>query len=486
MPPQSASAMGPHCVTNRYEDGRLRTPMRTLPAAVLIAVAQASCACAGTPVAGTHVSGPQASGATVTRDGDRFIVALALDRDAPAWAFVHSPEMQDQGQSWRLRDWRVTTPGVTIARDGGRDVVRTIDGRPVPRTLGLELRPAPARVSASYNPVIDFGEGSLALYSRQFDLVPLGPDQAEAPLRVTWRDRAGPVMAQGRRQAEATTGEEAAYVLFGRAGLTERPDLATVLHADLPAWVAAMIAEEAPAFVAHYAERLGGGPALRPTVMVGWNGPTPRMTSMGGSVLSGLIAVSFEGEDLVAPSEDARFMIRAFLAHESAHFWLGHTVRYATEADLWITEGGAELMAARAAEALHPDFPAEALIQTLVDDCAALAVEGPVAEASAAGRPRAAYACGAAFALAAEGARAARDGGDWLDVAAELIAASRADEVVSREDWLDHFQGLADARSRAIVETLLDRGGPEAPALLGELFQRTGVALAVGAVGTSG
>lgn len=413
--------------------------------------------------------------ANVVRQGAHLVVALHLNADAPAWVFTQSPAMLDDAARWRARDWEVLTPGVRLTTVEGRDLLRATGGGVVPRTILLRIQPRPARVDASYNPVIDFGLGSFALYSGQFDVHPAESEAPPSPMRVSWRDSSGPVLADGERRDVAITDGEDAYILFGQAGLVEHQALATVLHTDLPGWVSAMIRDEAPALIDHYVARLGGGPAARPTVMAGWNGPTARMTSMGGSVLPGLIAVSFEGNGLAAPSADARFMIRAFLAHESAHFWLGQTVRYDADDDLWITEGGADLMSARAARAVDPDFPTDALIQTLVDDCRTLAQHGPVASARRRGQPRAYYACGATFALAAEGARARRDGGDWLDVVSDLITANRNDGVITRAEWLDHFEALAGTRPREIVETLLDQGGPEAPALIDELFKLTGV-----------
>lgn len=413
--------------------------------------------------------------ADITRQGDQFVVELHLDADAPEWVFTHSPAMLEGGLRWRVRDWTVLTPGVQLATMDGQDSLRTTGGDTLPRTVRLRIQPRPARVEASYNPVIDFGSGSVALYTGQFEVEPRGSEPPPTPMRIAWHDRSGPVLFNGVRLDAATTNGEDAYIVFGQAGLVEHAALATVLHSNLPPWVSAMILNEAPALIDYYVRRLGGGPALRPTVMAGWNGPTSGMTSMGGSVLPGLIAVNFEGSGLAAESDDARFMIRAFLAHESAHFWLGQTVRYGAEDDLWITEGGADLMSARAARAVDPDFPDEALIETLVDDCRRLAEQGPVATAGARGQPRAYYACGATFALAAEGARSRRDGGDWLDVVSDLMLSNRDDGVITRAEWLDHFETLAGMRPRVIVEILLDRGGPESSALIDELLELTGV-----------
>lgn len=418
---------------------------------------------------------PQTTTTEVVRQGEELLVELNLSSDAPEWVFRHSPAMLEDGIRWRARDWAVTTPGVELIQEGDQDILRSSDGSVLPRTIRLRVTPSPARVEASYNPVVDFGAGSFALYSGQFDVRPRNSDATSQTVRIVWRDSSGPILFNGERHAFAITTGEDAYILFGEAGVTEHDALATVLHDDLPGWISEMIRTEAPALIDHYVTRLGGGPAIRPTVMAGWNGPTPGMTSMGGSVLPGLIAVSFEGGGLAAPSDNARFMIRAFLAHESAHFWLGQTVTYASESDMWITEGGADLMSVRTATAVDPNFPADALIDTLVNDCRTLAAQGPVASAGRRGQPRAYYACGAVFALAAEGARSRQDGGDWLDVVADLIAANRDDGVVTREEWLGHFDTFAGDRARDIVEMLLDEGGPESSALIDELFVLTGV-----------
>ena len=103
--------------------------------------------------------------------------------------------------------------------------------------------------------------------------------------------------------------------------------------------------------------------------MVSWNGPTARMTSMSGSVMPGLIVMSFEGQGIVTP--DAEMIDRScwFIAHESAHFWLGQTVRYERRDQAWITEGGADLLAYRAVAAANREFDVQASLQEALDAC---------------------------------------------------------------------------------------------------------------------
>jgi hypothetical protein len=428
--------------------------------------------------------------AAVIRDGDVWTVVLTLDRDSPIWGFTHSSRMRDGRPQWRPLQWRVCTPDVTLDRIGERDVLRSRDGAALPRTIRMTITPAPAPVDASYNPALVFGDGSVALYSGQFDLFPIRSEAEAAalpgdltgiethadPTLVTWRDVEGPVLLQGRRLSDPTLADAETYVLFGRAGVEEHESLATVVDVRIPEWIRSTIRVYAPSVTDHYTRRLGGGPTLRPTVMASWNGPTSGMTSMGGSVLPGLIAVSFEGEGVLQQTPELQAMVRWFIGHESAHFWLGHTVTYATEGEKWITEGGADLMAIRATKALDPTYDDRGDLQASVDDCVSSVGSGGVESAASRGSSRPFYACGVVFALAAEAARRRHDGGDWFDVLRQMIDAGRADGVLTREEWLTTFEQLADADARAEIEALLHVGAAEPAQAIARLFDRTDVA----------
>lgn len=432
---------------------------------------------------------PSHPAASVTRDGSSWTVVLRLDRDAPVWGLTASSQMQAGQPQWRPIQWKVETPGVILDRVGSRDVLRTTNGEPVPLEVRLSLTPASGAVAAAYDPALLFSDGSVAMFSGQFDVFPLssidaarelpadlnGLDlQAEAT-RVTWRDSRGPVLFQGRRVDEATASDAQTYVLFGEAGLEEHPTLATVVDPEIPLWVQELMTAYAPRITAYYAERLGGEPPIRPTIMASWKGPTPGKTSMGGSVLPGLIVASFEGQGLTQRTDRLVDMVRWFIGHESAHFWLGQIVRYEVTRDMWITEGGADLMAIRAAQALDPNYDHRSALQAKVDDCLTLADGRGVAAADTRGEHRAYYACGAVFALAAEGAEHRRSNGDWLDVLRPLIEANRQDGVLSRAEWLSHFETSAGVEARGIVEDFLDEGVADPRARMARLLDLSGV-----------
>ncbi|GLS01466.1 hypothetical protein GCM10007859_14810 [Brevundimonas denitrificans] len=461
-----------------------------IAAMAALAFAAGPAPAAGRQTAASGDAGPSSRPAvTVTRDGDAWTAEYELDRDAPVWAFFRSALVEETRLPWRPGQWRVVTPGVVLERAGGRDILRTADGAPVPRRVQIAFTPRSDNLEADYQ-VLVFTDGSVAMPSGLFDVFPLAsvaearavpPDLNGFPLQtgpasVTWRDRAGPILFRGQRVAAATAVEAETYILFGEADLVETERLVTVIDPQLPQWIGGAIKDFAPRVADVYAARLGPGETERPTIMVSWNGPTAGRTSMGGSVLPGLVVMAFDGVGVVEPSARVLAMARWFIGHESAHFWLGQVVRYERARDAWITEGGADLMAIQALKSIDPDYDARAELQKEVDDCIRLA-DSPVVEAAERGEHRALYACGAVFAMVAEGAQRRATGGDWFDFLRPLIDASREDGVLTRDEWLDALDAVSgDPSLRRDMEMLLDRGSDDPDAILRGLFDRSGVA----------
>jgi hypothetical protein len=100
-----------------------------------------------------------------------------------------------------------------------------------------------------------------------------------------------------------------------------------------------------------------------------------------------------------------------------------------------------------------------------------------VASANERSEHRAYYACGAVFAMTAEGAQKRATDGDWFDFLQPLIDASREDGVLTRDEWLDALDAVSgDPSLRRDLETLLDWGSDDAAAAVASLFQRSGIA----------
>ncbi|HRO34498.1 MAG TPA: hypothetical protein PLQ03_13930 [Brevundimonas sp.] len=422
----------------------------------------------------------------VTRDGARWTADYDLRLDRPAFAFVVSALMREGRRPWRPDRWTVQTPGVEISRVGNYDVLKSTNGRALPRRIRIAMRPMGGDLEAEYAPSLVFSDGAVALFSEQFDLIPLDNAQAALDLpadlngvqldggltQVTWRDRAGPVMLHGRRERAPTAADAETYVLFGSPGVREGPAIATVVDPNLPVWLRDELEAFTPRVMALYAERTGPRRGERPTVMVSWSGPTDSLSSMAGSVLPNLIVIDFEGEGVLDPSPQVLARARWFLGHEAAHFWLGSQgLRYEAARDAWITEGGADVMAVRALSTLDPAYDAGEELQREVDDCIDLSTHRGVASAGERGEHRAYYACGAVFWLVMEAAA----GQDVFGVLSGFMA-DNADGVLSRSEWLDRLDAVSgDPSLRADIERLLDQGDPDPAVVIGRLFQGAGV-----------
>ena len=443
-------------------------------AALCGAAVLAGCA----PLPPIERGGVPSAGANVVRQGDSLHLQYQLDRDAAVWAFFDSALISEIRQPWRPRQWTILTPGVVLDRAGSYDILRTVDGSPVPRVVEIRIRPESANLEAEY-PTLKFSNGAVALPTRQMNVFPMdsvaevaalpsdlnGVELSVGPTRVYWRDEAGPLLYAGERRPELITQHERSYVLLGDADVTRGEGLTAVIDPALPRWMADTLANAAPETGRWYRQRLGmaSAGAEKPVLMAAWNGPTQRMTSMGGSVLPGLIVMNFEGRGIEEPDPEVRERALWFIAHEAAHFWLGQTVRYEYARDAWITEGGADLMAVRALKARDPSYDDRAELQTEIDDCVKYAGK-PLSSAGDRGEHRAYYACGAVFAMSAEAGQRWKTGGDFLDFIGPLIDENRADGVLTVPEWLNHYAAQGGRLQAASLMLEIINNGVENPA----------------------
>lgn len=457
---------------------------RITAAAVLALVAACASAPAQTPTPASGVT------ALVVRDGERWTATFRLDEDVPVWAFMRSALLRETRQPWRPDRWTALTPGVVLDRVGDYDILRSRDGGPVPRRVEIALTHGPGDLEADYQPTLIFSDGTRALFTEQFNLIPLesveaaralprdlnGVDLPGGPTTVTWRDRNGPVLFQGRRVSEATAKEADTYVLFGDARVVGGDGVAAVVDPNLPVWLGENLRAFTPRVMSHYRARLGPSEIETPTLMVAWNGPREGLTSMGGSVLPGLIVMSFEGEGVLEPSPPVLQRARWFIGHEAAHFWLGSSgLKYEFARDAWITEGGADLMAIRAMGEVEPGFDVAAELQREADECTPLMTRG-VASAPERGEHRAQYACGALFWLAMESWSRRAGEGDMLALVRRFRSMNAEDQVLSRADWLAELTRLSGSDAPAAqVSRWLDQGAPRPADELAAFLSSAGV-----------
>ena len=428
----------------------------------------------------------------VTKSGERWTADFTFPKRTRAWAFVRSSPARTGARPWRPQSWTVETPGVALERRGHYDLLTGTHGRRLPDHVRVRFTPFGGGLVADYAPALIFSDGSVALFSEQFDAFPLrsprqaahlpvdlsGRPEAAGRTRVSFRDAGAWLLYEGaRRPSVSLEDDEGSYVLFGPAEPAPGEAMATIIDPQLPAWIRDSLLRDTPAILALYTEALGPAAGPKPTLMVAWAGPTPHLTSMDGSVLTGLIVMTYEGAGVLAESEALRRQGLWFIAHETAHFWLGQAVTYQYSRDAWITEGGADLLAARTVPAVDPGYDSQATLQSAVEDCARLSTGRGVASAEQRGEHRAYYACGAVFGLVAEAASHR----PFAAFVRALVDANRADRVVTRDDWLGALtQVSGDPTLAADIGRLLDDGAADPRAAIAALFTRAGVAFSLG------
>jgi hypothetical protein len=429
---------------------------------------------------------------TVSRaEGGDWLVDYAFVVRSPVWFFTRS-NMDLDGKPWRQQGWTVETPGVRLERAGHYDVLSAA----VPLTrVRIRMHLFPHPLLADYTPVLAFSDGGLAFYSDHFNVAPLPTldavralpadlgtaNVAQPPVTLVFSDPGHRLLLRGkasRGRAVFALGDAGAYVYSGAAPVIETPAFAGVIDAGLPEWVRGELDGFTPNILDHYAQRLGKPVGGRPMALVAWQGADKPGSSMGGSVLDHMVVMQISGQQVLTRKPQVLDRMRWFIAHESAHFWLGQTVRYAHENEGWIMEGGADLLAVRGTQALIPDFDARTFLQREMDDCLKLVpANTPLAGAGERGENRAYYACGAMLMLAAEGAARQQDPkADIFDFVRALIEANRADGRVSAADWLAQFvKAGGDPAQAEEIRTLLDKGVADPRRFWMRLFTATGV-----------
>lgn len=447
--------------------------MRLRGLAILVALALSACATPSREPPPSPPAEPMVR-VLVEGDGDSWSARYRFAREAPGWAFTRSALIYEQGQPWRPLSWVIATPGLRWERRDGKDVIVAERGN-VPREVRIDFRPAPLTLQADYSPALVFTGGSVALFTDHFLAVPLDrPEGAETPTRLDFRDRRGQLLHRGVRYDSARfDGEAGTYILFGPAAPLSTEHLTAIVDSALPGWFRNELLSFLPRVLALYGEALGD-PALasKPMVMISWGGAATGGYSQHGSVLPGLIVMQLQGSGMLEPNPAILNNARWFIAHESAHFWLGQRVRYESARDAWITEGGADLLAVRAVAASDPAYDPLPELQREVDDCARLSAGRGVASASERGEHRAYYACGAVFALVVE----ASSRRPFSAFVRALIDSNRADRVLTRDEWLAELDRVSsDPTLSRDIRAMLEEGASDPRTMIASLFDRAGV-----------
>jgi hypothetical protein len=430
----------------------------------------------------------------LTHRSGGWTLDYSFAKSARAWFFRRTKDSIDD-VPWRSVSFHVETPGVTLMRLGHYDALYRPDGAPI-RNVRISVTPFARPLRSEYVPALTFSDGGIAFYTDDFAVAPAISTEAiealpdsiddtkieDVPKTLKMRDPGKPILLDGRLLRDQVTlkiadDSDGTYIFSGTTPLVSKPSFAEVIDPGLPSWIRTELDELLPRLMQLYTRKLGAPAGNRPMALVAWEGAERPGHSLGGSVLDRLVIMAISGQQMLTPNEKVMASLRWFFGHETAHFWIGETVRYDDPREGWITEGSADLLAIRAIQALVPDYDADAELQNEMTNCLKFNGAGkPLSTAESRGEEKAQYACGALLSLVAEAASKRRDqNADAFTFLRGLIDANRQDGIVTEADWLARFSDVAGPSLSRDVATFIDKGVPDPVAFWSQLFDAVGI-----------
>lgn len=345
---------------------------------------------------------------------DTVVTAELRDLNNGSWAvdYFFAEPQKAMFFSRSLGDYRTSTwapqeGSPAIERIGGFDAM--VFDAPTSE-VSYVISPYTGDVIGDYSPWLAFSDGSLALYTGQFELLSAVSGDEILSLEGNlgaWEGEQGTLgvrvmtdqsmLLDGSVYAgevETRTRGEGDYVMIGDTPLEEGESYIGVIDAALPAEIADSLDADLNGIFGGYEDAFGYALPQKVTLYFAFGGFENPGYSFSGSVIgSNLIVMNVSGEVLRDYPPAIREHILWFFAHESAHVFQGvEGAMPGLGGDSWIHEGSANTMAT---QILMRTGVAGASYQVsemnrALDECAAGLAEGPLT--SLAGQVH--YACG--------------------------------------------------------------------------------------------
>ena len=324
--------------------------MRLLAALAALAIA----ACAGEP------EPPSRDTLTLSPLGDgTWRADYSFAEPRTEWVFARS-----RGD-YRTDMWEAVSDGAEVVREDGFDRIQ-LD---TPATMAsFRFTPFPGPLDRTYDPALEFGDGSAALFMDQFSVLPLdvlGPNELTA-------DTANPGDMDGGRACTAVgiesesrmivrgevvagpqsfdvacdDGPPLGYVYVGDLPLVEGEGVVAVTDPDLPEWRAESVDRNLVLAFDKLGEAFGERMDTKPTVYVSHLGGGFEGVSLSGSVLQDTIVFLFGGAQLEASNPAIPRYLGWLFTHEGAHLFQRRNGQMPWR-EQWIPEGHASAMAFR-------------------------------------------------------------------------------------------------------------------------------------------
>lgn len=293
--------------------------------------------------------------ATVTDlNNGQWKVSYQLDR--PQSALIFSRSIGD----YRASDWRSLIKGVGIKRVGGFDAIISDQAR---KDFSFTFTPSELQLNGDYTPFIKFSDGGVALFTGQFELLPIKNETAIKALNGNLHNYVGrqyncevliksekPKIFKGQVYFDSVVdrffgGGE--YVFVGNSKITRGKSFIGVLDSDLPDWVTNRFDSDLESIFNGLNLLFSRDLPHTPTVLFAFHGLEKLgISNAGGAIGNGLLVLESEGSLYKKQNERAHSYLLWFFAHEAAHLYQHKNSYYLHQLpDRWIYEGGANAIA---------------------------------------------------------------------------------------------------------------------------------------------
>lgn len=291
-------------------------------------------------------------------------------------------------------------------------------------TITYKITPHSEGIAQDYTPFLKFRDGGRAVFTGQFEVLPVAASAEIESLEGDLNNWAGnqpltsvrvqadrPLLFQGEPRLDSVEHRSigaGTYVYVGDQELVEGQSYIGVIDSGLPGHLREMLDEDLSALFEIYDQRWGFSLPTRLTIYYAFEGFDHPGYSNKGSVLgTDLMVLQSSGNALREPTPEVRIRNLWFFAHEAAHMYQADLMgRFNVGPDSWIHEGGANAMAYAAIQSL-PGVPAGFVLEeyrTAFEECVSDLEKGSLVSAHLDGRHLAHYHCGQLFNAAADSA----------------------------------------------------------------------------------
>lgn len=241
--------------------------------------------------------------------------------------------------NYREVAWTIETPGLSLAYEPGGD--EYITGEQPFQECVIQVARFDGIAFDKYAPQLNFSNGDLGIFLGHF----MGKARIDdhhwiINYQIDLSGSEPHILSKMANKGERT------YAYFGSLTSEQKSFGTVIVDPSLPAWFQKVAMETSQVMIEYYSKTFGPLP-FKPFILIA--GDVERDDfSMKGSVIADQIVYNISGKVLKEFKPHFKPYFERLVSHEIAHFWQYQYCQRYGEAETWISEGGADILAVHA------------------------------------------------------------------------------------------------------------------------------------------